>query len=69
MPNVAEAVLILVVVVVVFAAARLFTLGDALGYLLKNLVGRGEASEPENDSPPERDEKTESGEGTWQSRE
>ena len=76
MPNAAEAFLIVIVVIVIFAAARLLTLGDALGQLLRNLVGRGKNNDAPSENKPESEEKLEpekagekkeSGEGTWQS--
>ena len=39
MPTAAESFVILVVVVVVLAAARLLTLGDALGAFITRLLG------------------------------
>ena len=40
MPNAAEGFLIILIAVLAITAARLFTLGDALGGVLRKLVGR-----------------------------
>jgi Sec-independent protein translocase protein TatA len=47
MPTAAEAFIIILIAVVVMAAARLLTLGDALGAALRGMIGRDSAKDSE----------------------
>jgi hypothetical protein len=50
MPNAAEGFIIIMIAVVGLTAARLLTLGDALGGVLRRLVGRDKKDDPADEA-------------------